>query len=84
MQAQNNNELSELLVVASEIRRQLQGLTATTATLNEVSMDIKLMRGEMQEASQAIQSVSACVEQAASKLLFLDPQAKDFPSINNY
>ena len=79
MQAQNNKELSELLVVASEIRRQLQGLTATTATLKEVSMDIKLMRGEMEQGREAIQSVSARVEQAASKLLFLDPQVKDFP-----
>ena len=81
MQAQN--ELSELLLVASEIRRQLGALTAEATTMREVSMDIKLMRGEMQEASQAIQSVSARIEQAASKLLFLDPQAKDFPSINN-
>ena len=81
MQAQN--ELSELVVVASEIRRQLGALTAEATTMREMSRDIKLMRGEMEQGSQAIQSVSARVEQAASKLLFLDPQAKDFPSINN-
>ena len=72
-----------MVVLASEIRRQLGALTAETATMKEVSMDIKLMRGEMQQGSQAIQSVSARVDQAASKLLFLDPLAKDFLSINN-
>ena len=87
MQAQNKFELavqtkaevSELVGLTSEIRRQLTMLTEETATMKEVSMEIKLIRGEMQQAREAIESVSARVEQAASKLLFLDPQVKDFP-----
>ena len=81
MQAQN--ELSELLLVATEIRRELKGVAAEATTMREISRDMKLMRAEMEQGSQAIQSVSARVEQAASKLLFLDPQAKEFLSINN-
>ena len=80
---QTRAEVSELVGLTSEIRRQLTMLTEETATVKEVSMEIKLMRGEMQQAREAIESVSARVDTAASKLLFLDLPGERFPSINN-
>ena len=80
---QTKAEVSELVGLTSEIRRQLTMLTEETATMKEVSMEIKLIRGEMQQAREAIESVSARVEQAASKFLFLELPGERFPCINN-
>ena len=72
MAVQTKAEVSELVGLTSEIRRQLNILTEETATVKEVSMEVKLMRGEMQQAREAVDALSARVETAASKLTFLD------------
>ena len=83
MAVQTKAEVSELVGLTSEIRRQLNILTEETATVNEVSMEVKLMRGEMQQAREAVDALSARVETAASKLLFLDFPGESPLLINN-
>ena len=50
---QTKAEVSELVSVTSDIRRQLKILTEETATVKEVCVEIKLMRSEMQQAQAA-------------------------------
>ena len=68
---QMKTEVGELLIVASETRRQVHHMANETATVRLMNMEIQLTRGEILEAKAA-----AVV--SASKLTFLDLGERPF------
>ena len=71
---QMKTEVSELLIVASETRKQLNHMATETATVRQIALEVKLIGGEMERAREA-----AVV--SASKLTFLDLADESFSFI---
>ena len=62
---QTKTEVSELVRLTAEIRRELSVLTQETATVRDVCLEVKLMRSEMEAARSGGQLTTCLGSEAA-------------------
>ena len=66
-------ELTELVIISGDIRKQMIRVLSEAATVRGINKEVCIMRGELQQARAANEAVQATAEITASKLTFLDP-----------